>query len=129
MVLILRILLRPLRHAGLRTLADLPQARRTHVHVPTSGLHPLTGDMLIATDHLHSALAELVDTGHHTACIDQPGLWLSDSRADRDIAVRLCAGCQVIVECAAAAKEVHAHFGVWAARDYTPTPPTKPTDR
>ena len=87
--------------------------------------------MLIATDHLHSALAELVDTGHRPACIDQPGLWVSDTQADRDIAVRLCAGCRVIVECAAAAKEVHARFGVWAARDRTATPPshqrTKPT--
>ena len=88
--------------------------------------------MLIATDHLHSALAELLDTGHRPACIDQPGLWLSDARADRDIAVRLCAGCRVIVECAAAAKEVHARFGVWAARDRTPAPGkerTTPTDR
>ena len=89
--------------------------------------------MMIATDHLHSALAELVDSGHHPACIDQPALWMSDARADRDIAVRLCAGCQVIVECAAAANEVHAHFGVWAARDRTPMPPSKkapnPTDR
>ena len=78
--------------------------------------------MLIATDHLHHALAELVDTGHHPACIQGPQLWLSDTRADRDIAVRLCAGCPVILECAAAAKEVHARFGVWAARDRTPAP-------
>ena len=81
--------------------------------------------MLIATDRLHHALAELVDTGHRPACINQPGLWVSDDRADRDIAVRLCAGCRVIVECAAAAKEIHARFGVWAARDRTALPPSQ----
>jgi hypothetical protein len=77
--------------------------------------------MLIATDRLHSALAELVDTGHHPACLDRPDLWLSDRPADREVAVRLCAGCRVLPECAAAAREVHAHFGVWAARDRTTT--------
>jgi hypothetical protein len=74
---------------------------------------------LRATGHLHSALVELVDTGQRPACLDQSDVWLSESRTDRAIAVRLCAGCGVIVECAAAASEVHAHFGVWAARDRT----------
>lgn len=75
--------------------------------------------MLIATDRLHSALAELVDTGQHPACLNRPDLWLSDTPADRAIAARLCTGCRVIHECAAAAREVRAHFGVWAARDRT----------
>jgi hypothetical protein len=74
---------------------------------------------LTATDHLHHVLAELVDTGKRPACIDKPDLWLSDDPGDRRIATRLCAGCRVLSECAAAAAEVQAHFGVWAACDRT----------
>lgn len=73
----------------------------------------------IATNHLHRALAELVDTGRRPACIQQPDLWLSDEPAERRIAVHMCAGCPVIAECAAAAHEAGAQFGVWAAHDRT----------
>ena len=76
----------------------------------------------IATDHFHRALAELVDTGQRPACVREPGLWVSDDPTDRDIAVVRCTGCVVIAECAAAAKEIHAHFGVWAAHDRTTQP-------
>ena len=73
----------------------------------------------VATDHLHHVLAELADTGNHPACTNNPDLWVSDNLQDRKTAVRLCAGCRVITECGAAAKEMHARFGVWAARDRT----------
>ena len=73
----------------------------------------------IATTHLHAALVELVETGHHIPCLLEPDLWLSDNAQDRATAARLCANCPVLAECAAAAKEVKTHFGVWAAHDYT----------
>jgi Transcription factor WhiB len=72
-----------------------------------------------ATGHLHRVLAELADTGQSPACTREPDLWVSDDATDRDIAVHRCAGCRVITECAAAAKEIHPAFGVWAAHDRT----------
>ena len=77
---------------------------------------------MYATDRLHSALAELVDTGRRPACLIEPDLWISDSPAKREIAAKRCRGCPVLAECAAAAQEVHARFGVWAARDRTKPP-------
>ena len=76
----------------------------------------------MATDNLHHVLAELVDTGHRPACTREPDLWVSDDPVDRSIAVHRCAGCRVITECAAAAKEIHPPFGVWAAHDRTKKP-------
>jgi hypothetical protein len=76
----------------------------------------------IATAQLHLALAELVDTGQRPACLAEPNLWVSERPADRIVAARRCTGCRVITECAAAAKEIHAGFGVWAARDRTKQP-------
>ena len=73
----------------------------------------------IATDHLHHALAELVDTGQRPPCTRDPDLWVSDHQTDRDVAAHRCLGCRVIAECAAAAQEIHARFGVWAAHDRT----------
>ncbi|GAB3758775.1 hypothetical protein GCM10027599_26620 [Yimella radicis] len=75
---------------------------------------------MTAAEALTCALARLTDAGTLPRC-GEPGaheLWLSEDAEDRAQAARWCAGCPVLAECAAAADELKACFGVWAARDY-----------
>ncbi|GAA3667164.1 transcription factor WhiB [Yimella lutea] len=73
-----------------------------------------------ATDALTQALVRMAEAGDRPRC-GEPGaheLWLSEDTEDRAQAARWCAGCSVLAECAAAAGELKASFGVWAGRDY-----------
>lgn len=76
--------------------------------------------MTTAAERLTQALIRLTEAGIRPRC-GEPGadeLWLSEDAEDRAQAARWCAGCPVLAECAAAAGELKACFGVWAGRDY-----------
>ncbi|MGJ3507953.1 WhiB family transcriptional regulator [Enemella sp. A6] len=75
---------------------------------------------------LAARLADLVDAGGGTPCTRQagtagsgPGLWLSDSVADRRQAAELCRGCPILTPCREAGQSER--WGVWGGRDRTPT--------
>lgn len=73
-----------------------------------------------AADALTRALIRLAEAGSRPRCGEPDAhlMWLSEDSEDRAQAARWCAGCSVLAECAAAATELKATWGVWAGRDY-----------
>jgi hypothetical protein len=79
---------------------------------------------LAETEHFTRALINLAAQGLRTHCSD-PGtseLWLSEHKAERREAAKLCRGCPVIEQCGRAAEARDEKFGVWAAVDRTRLP-------
>jgi Transcription factor WhiB len=73
------------------------------------------------SEALTRALINLASKGLRPHCSD-PGtseLWLSDHPAERREAVKVCAGCPVIVECRTAAEARDERWHVWGGHDYT----------
>ena len=84
--------------------------------------------MTTAAEALTRALVDLAAHGRRPRCGEPGGheLWCSDDPTDRALAARWCAGCAVLVECAAAADEHGERFGVFGGTDRTVvTPKTK----
>ena len=80
---------------------------------------------------LTRALVDLAGRGERPHCSD-PGssdLWLSDRKAERREAVKLCRGCPVFDPCGQAAQARQERFGVWAGVDMTRPNITSDTDR
>jgi len=76
--------------------------------------------MTTAADALDRALVSQAARGWRPACSDpNDRRWLSEHKAERDEAARLCTGCAVLAECAAAADEQRETFGVWGGVDRT----------
>jgi hypothetical protein len=50
-------------------------------------------------------------------CRDEMDLFFSREDADREVAKRLCRGCDQLRECAQAALENDERFGIWASVD------------
>jgi hypothetical protein len=78
-----------------------------------------------ATRRMDAALDELHGSGRHTACETAPDVFFSTVRAERRVALELCAACPVIAACRAYAAEAFAGLaaagvtGVWGGVDYT----------
>ena len=70
---------------------------------------------------LTAALLKMADNGERPRCGDwnDNNPWVSDDPRLRAMAARWCAGCPILGECAQAAQEMKATFGVWAGRDRT----------
>jgi hypothetical protein len=77
-----------------------------------------------ASDALTVALLTLASRGIRPACGDAETrhLWTSDNEHERNLAVRACTGCPVLVECGEAAHANDERHGVWGGRDYTRRP-------
>jgi hypothetical protein len=75
-------------------------------------------------ERLRQALVDRGRRGLRTHCSDPVlgDLWVSEHRADRAEAVKLCVGCPVIVECGAAAVARRERHYVWGGRDFTRVP-------
>jgi Transcription factor WhiB len=73
---------------------------------------------------LTKALTSLAAVGLRTPCQapETRHLWLSDHEPERALAVRLCAGCPVELECWAASVARDERFGVWSSIDRTRHP-------
>jgi hypothetical protein len=80
--------------------------------------------MTTASQRFNTALITIASKGLCSRCSDvgTGGLWLSEREAERAEACKLCRGCPVILECAAAADERDERFGVWSGRDYSVRP-------
>ncbi|REF30638.1 WhiB family transcriptional regulator [Calidifontibacter indicus] len=74
---------------------------------------------MTAAERLDRALLGLAEDGKRPRCAEPGGheLWTSDDPEDRATAVRWCRGCPVLTECADAAAELDATWGVWAGVD------------
>lgn len=74
---------------------------------------------MTAAEALTCALARLTDAGTLPRCGEPDAylMWLSEDAEDRSQAARWCRGCPVLTECAAAAVELGATWGVWAGVD------------
>ena len=79
---------------------------------------------MTAAEALTRALVSLAAHGRRPRCGEPGGheLWLSDDATERAQAATWCAGCPVLVECAAAADEHDERFGVFGGVDRTPPP-------
>jgi hypothetical protein len=79
--------------------------------------------MTTATDQLTRALIDLESQGLRTNCSDPvtSELWLSEIKAERAEAAKLCRGCPVIIPCGQAATARQERWHVWGGRDYTRT--------
>lgn len=77
-----------------------------------------------AADRLTQALADAAARGlrHHCADTEVSYLWLSEREHERALAVKLCAGCPVHLECWAVAVARKERFGVWGGVDRTQHP-------
>jgi Transcription factor WhiB len=75
----------------------------------------------LAADRLTKALIDIAAQGlrHHCADPERGHLWLSEHEPERALAVRLCAGCPVELECWAASVARDERFGVWSGIDRT----------
>jgi len=80
---------------------------------------------MTAAEQLTRAMVDLATQGRRPRCAEPGGheLWTSDDAADRAQAATWCIGCAVLVECAAAADEHGARFGVFGGVDRTVVPP------
>lgn len=74
-----------------------------------------------ASDRLTKAIDDLVAQGSRPHCADQEvsHLWLSEHPEERALAIRLCQGCPVLIECWGAASARRETFGVWGGVDRT----------
>jgi len=83
---------------------------------------------MTAAEQLTRAMVSLAAQGRRPRCGEPGGheLWCSDDADDRAQAASWCNGCPVLAECAAAANEQGERFGVWAGRDRTPPPASRP---
>lgn len=67
---------------------------------------------------LLDALADNAERGDFPECRGSDA-WLSESPEVRADAAARCAGCIVLAECEAAARELKPTFGVYGGRDFT----------
>jgi Transcription factor WhiB len=83
----------------------------------------------IASQGLTRGLLNLAARGIRPRCSDPAthGYWLSEHKAERDLAARWCHGCPVLTECLAAAKANREQWGVWGAVDFSRRPGQKAT--
>lgn len=79
------------------------------------------------TDQLTRALLDLAARGERTHCSDPAThhLWLSEIKAERAEAAKLCRGCPVIIPCGQAATARQERWGVWGGRDFSRKPGRK----
>lgn len=76
---------------------------------------------MTARDELDRALLHLAERGQRPPCAQRwaGDLWVSDDHGERREAARLCSGCPVLEQCAAAADENDERHHVWAGVDRT----------
>ncbi len=83
---------------------------------------------MTAAEALGHALLELADQGRATPCQGRRrDRWTSESAEERAWAATVCVGlgCEVLLQCRAAADEHDERHHVWAGTDRTPAPPAK----
>ena len=82
----------------------------------------IEGDLMTAAEALGHALLEVAEQGRATPCQGRRrDRWTSDDADDRAWAAAVCVGlgCEVLLQCRAAADQQDERFGVWGGRDRT----------
>jgi hypothetical protein len=66
----------------------------------------------------------MAERGERTHCSDPAThhLWLSESDADRAVAVQLCPHCPILTECRDSAEANDERWGVWGGKDFSRRP-------